>query len=489
MVTAAATLTVLGVGLAPLRVSAHPTSQPLRVASHNGLPQILMPTVLHEPDAYELRGVSCVSTAHCVAVGYAHGPTLEGGVAVSITDGHLGKPIISTDPTSYYNAVSCVSATTCVVVGATEPPPRINPLAETWLLRDGTITQIPEPTNPANVSGQFNGVDCPTRTRCEVAGSVTHETPTLGQQPIAEFATVSLEGPASITGVDNNALTYSGGVSCPTASICVVGGSSIGESGEVARIAGSHVVGVDQPSVNGVEDVGCESATSCEGAEVQALSTFGQFQGWLEHLNGSLKGTPHEEIGTAQMYAVSPINSSYYFAVGYREPGAWVTALVSSSGAAKPEHSLNYGGYLQSVTCPVQTECVAVGFTTDPDMTQPGGDGGVDGAVAIIHLHTAPAAPRLRVMSTAATSIRVRVIPPGNTGAESITGYRLAIGRCVGGGLRCRPHALKTLSLSPHERTVTVSRLQPRTRYSIAALAKNAIGAGPESVAVYVHTN
>jgi hypothetical protein len=430
-----------------------------------------------------------VSASHCVAVGYARGSTIDGGVAVPITDGHLGKPIISTDPTSYYNAVSCVTATTCVVVGATEPAPRISPLAEAWVLRDGKMTTIPEPTSPNNVAGQFQGVDCPTATRCEVTGSVTEQSAKLGNVAIAEFATVSLRSPAKLAGTDNSALTYAGGVSCPSAATCLVGGATAGENGAVAKIVGGHISSVAQPSINGVEGIGCESATSCEGAEVQDLSTLGQFQGWLEHINGSLKGTPHMVSGAEQMYSVAPINRSYYLAVGYREPAAWTTVLVSASGQAQPEHALNYGGYLQSVACPVQTECIAVGFTSDANPSQPGGYGGVDGGVAIIHVRTPPAAPRLKAVSTAAQSIRVRVIPPSDTGGDPITGYRLAVGRCEGHGSSCDSHLLKTLSMSRHELTVTVSGLQPRMRYSFAVSARNAIGTGPASTAIYVHTN
>ena len=51
------------------------------------------------------------------------------------------------------------------------------------------------------------------------------------------------------------------------------------------------------------------------------------------------------------------------------------------------------------MTCPVQTECVAVGFTDDSAVSQPGGQDGVDGAIAIFQLKTPPSAPKVRVKS------------------------------------------------------------------------------------------
>jgi hypothetical protein len=473
------------VGFGPLaQASGRSVVHPLATSSHSGLPDLLTPTVLHEPDIYQFRGVSCTSATHCVAVGYAQGPSITGGVAVPITNGHLGTPIISADTNSIYAAVSCVSATTCLVVGWTAPSP-ITKTAAVWVLRGRTMTEIPEPATPVNLDSQFLGVDCATATRCEVAGDAT----VTASQAIAEFATVSLAGSGSMSAVDNNALAYVGGVSCPATSTCLVGGSSAGETGEVAKIVGGHISGVSQPSISGVEGIACESVGSCEGAEVQDLSTPGQFQGWLEHLNSSLKGTPHRETGTQQMYSVATINSSYYLAVGYGGAAGWTTALVSASGTAQPAHSLSYGGYLQSVSCPVPTECVAVGFSTDSDATQPGGFEGVDGGVALIHLRTAPAAPRIKVVSTHSTSIRLKLIAPADTGGASITGYRLMVDRCAKHGSACHPHRVKTMALSRHEGAVTVRGLRPKTRYEFAASATNTVGTGPWSADVFGRTH
>src|ERR1700678_4305498 len=66
---------------------------PRAAAAGHGVPRVLAPVVTHEPDAYELLGVSCSSVRHCVAVGYGDGTGFHGGVAVPVTKGVAGKPV------------------------------------------------------------------------------------------------------------------------------------------------------------------------------------------------------------------------------------------------------------------------------------------------------------------------------------------------------------------------------------------------------------
>ena len=147
--------------------------------------------------------------------------------------------------------------------------------------------------------------------------------------------------------------------------MCDIGGASAAGTGVELRLTESHpsklapttIESHGQPTVSGPQGIACESATSCEAAEVQDLAVFGQFQGWLEHLDRSLSGTPHKittPTTATQMYAVATVNRSYYFGVGYSAGVNWLTDLVSAAGKVGPDRTATPGGYLQGVSCPVR---------------------------------------------------------------------------------------------------------------------------------------
>jgi hypothetical protein len=392
-IIAAAVLPCLGLaanaGLAGA-VTIHPDSRAVVVAHH--VPHLSAPKVLHEPDAFHLYGVSCVSTKHCVAVGYAAGlgsKGLDGAVLVPITKGKLGKPLISHDPASAYYGVSCITATRCVVAGQGKPTAKSNEVAELLLWHHGKLSLIRRTTATPETSSMFRAVDCWTATSCTAVGNATATVKGSPHQPIAIFGDASLKGSPSAHVVLNDVSGYAASIACPTSRSCYIGGATAAGGAELVRSyrgsKGYDLHGAAQPSFSGLEGIACVSVHSCEGAGVEDLPSF-QYQGWLEHLKGFVTGTPHEVTGTQQLFAIATINRSYYLSVGYYGGANWATDLVSASGKAAAMHGDTEGGYLQAVTCPAPTECVAVGFTTDSHSKQPGGENGVDGAVAIFHL-------------------------------------------------------------------------------------------------------
>ena len=458
------------------------------------VPRLSAPTVLHVPDAWEMQGVSCVSASHCVAVGNSSAASSEGvqGVLVPITNGKVGKPLLTGDSTSSFLGVSCITATRCVVAGQSQPTPTSDELAALWLWHSGKLTYISQSTATAATSSVFRAVDCTTANVCGAVGDALYTVKTAHDQPIAVFGTASLSGRPSDAVVLNDTAGYAASLSCPSASTCYAGGATAAGGAEEVRIAqtttGYDLHGVDQPTISGLEGIACVSVHSCEASGDQDLPMFGQYQGWLDHIKGFASGTPHEVVGSEQLFSIAPVNAAGYLAVGYAGGANWVADLVSASGHASALDSLPDAGYLQGVTCPVQTECVAVGFTNDSAVSQPGGQDGVDGAIAIFHLKTPPSAPMVRVTSTTRKSETVHISAPSGSGGVAITGYRLAVSRCKPHHAKCTLESVKTVHLHPRSHIVKVKGLKPHTTYYFAADATNTIGIGPYSPEVHKKT-
>jgi len=147
-----------------------------------------------------------------------------------------------------------------------------------------------------------------------------------------------------------------------------------------------------------------------------------------------------------------------------------------------------HDGYLQAVSCPVQTECIAVGFTTDPDTHQPGGVSGVDGAIAVFRLRTAPSAPGLSIAGTGHSSVMLRIDPPGSNGSAAVKSYDLAVTRCQPHHSGCLLEPVRTLTISGRARSITVAHLATATTFYFEARAVNAIGPGAYSGRVHGRT-
>ncbi|HTW21125.1 MAG TPA: fibronectin type III domain-containing protein [Mycobacteriales bacterium] len=499
---AAATLAAAGLlclggvaGSGPAGASPPTPAHHTAAAKHSagsGRPKISVPSITHLPDAYEMLAISCVSVKHCVAVGYGAGTgkgAIDGGVLYPVTDGKPGKPLISSDATSVFYGVSCVTVTRCVVVGEGTPTSKSGEVAEAWLWHGGKLSFIDQTSATTVISSEFRGVDCWSSTRCMAVGYAYHNTKTLLDQPIAVFASIDLKSSPTDDVVLNDTAGYAAAVTCPTSTICYAGGASVGASAEEMEISKhSAISGVVQTgSASGIEGIACESASSCEGAEVQDLPMFGQFQGWVEHLGSKLSGKEIEVTSTSQFYAIARVNSSYYLAVG-EFVGSWTSDLVSASG--KPGTTTNSrGGYLQGVACPVQTECLGVGFSSDSASKQPGGNDGVDGAIGIFHLKTAPGAPTVKVEKTGHHSAKVRITPPASDGDKTITSYRLTVLGCQPHHKKCTLVTVKTQHVKPSKLTVTVSGLKRHSTYEVYATATNTIGTGPASARKHADTH
>lgn len=481
---------ILGLVLLTASPGVSSAAQSVRPAAAGGAPQLLKPKVTHEPYAYELLGVGCYSAKYCVAVGGGGGKSYTGGVAIPIKNGVPGKPILSANSTSVYYGVACVSTSECIIAGAEAPQGQTSLQAVVWLLRGTKLTLVSQSDSTDNSSAEFRGAACWSATRCVVDGDATYLT-SGGVASIGVFGEVYLRGTPSVDVVDNDALGYANSAACPSAKICYLGGSSeavVGAEAFLYTSDGKISGPFDQPTVAGIDHLACESTTACGAAEAQDLESFGQFAGWVERLNGDAKGTPAAVPGAQVMFGIATVNQSYYLAVGYSNADVWLADLVTAAGKPLTPVEEADAAYLQAVTCPVQTECIAVGFTSDPNPVQPGGVDGVDGAIAVFRLRTAPSAPSLKVTHTTDTSVTLKITPPASDGNAAIRSYRLVVTRCRPHRSSCRQEQVKSVTIPGSKRSVTITGLAGKTTYYFEAAAANAIGTGPYSARVHART-
>jgi hypothetical protein len=459
-----------------------------RTTAATGIPQLLTPRVTHEPEAYELLGVGCFSAKYCLAVGYGDG-TFTGGVAIPVKNGVPGKPILSTNSASIFRAAACVSASECIIAGSEPAQGKTVAQAVVWLLQGSKLSLLPQSTATSNVTADFTGATCRGRT-CEVVGNATYITSTKAQEPIGIFGGITLRGSPKVDAVDNDALGYASSVSCPPGPVCFAGGATttgIGAEAYITLRTGVIRGPFAQPDVSGIDGLACPSFTSCGAAEVQNL-TFPQTAGWVEKLNQLSRGKPAAVTGAQLMLGIAALNRGYYLAVGAGNGGSWLTDLVTASGKPRPAGGVDRDGYLQAVSCPLQTECVAVGFSPDSDTHQPGGSGGVDGAIAVFRLRTAPSAPSLKIAGRARSSVTLRIGPPASSGGAAVKRYDLTVSRCKPHHSGCLREPVRTLTVSGRTRIITISHLAASTTYYFEARAVNAIGAGPYSGRAHAKT-
>jgi hypothetical protein len=230
-----------------------------------------------EPDA-----VSCWQPSHCVAVGAyadtsngAHGLLLTGaGGSWTAAKGPL--PAGATDPGSYLTGVSCLSSAVCVAVGGYTDKSRHG---YGWLLtRSGTSWTPARAPLPANAeAGPFSslaGVSCPSPSAC-VAVGFYRDKRGAGEGLIltrsgATWTPTQAPLPASAASDPSVQLTA---VSCPSPATCVAVGDYSDKSGNdnagmVLVRSGGRWTAAElplPPKATGTEltGVSCSTAASC----------------------------------------------------------------------------------------------------------------------------------------------------------------------------------------------------------------------------------
>jgi hypothetical protein len=303
------------------------------------------------PFAYpaEVSGVSCPSTGLCVAV-----------------DG-VGDVLVSTDPTGGtgawartkvtegFDGVSCPSTELCVAVG------------------NGVIATSADPAGGtgawtvASVSRHLKAVSCASASLCVATdghGDIwTSTDPTAGA------------GAWSEVHVDEDAL---GGVSCPSAKLCVAAGSEYGgnvvTSTDPAEGAGAWTV-TDVDSGHTLYDVSCSSESLCvatdnDGNVLTSTDPTGGAYAWnsahvggglIEHVSCASWGLCVALSGHEVITSMEPTGG----------PPAWTSTPIETVN--------QYGGdeSLEAASCPTANLCVLVDSGSEViTATNPGGGAG-----------------------------------------------------------------------------------------------------------------
>ena len=258
-----------------------------------------------------LSAVSCPSASYCVAVGgYTDtSKDLRGllvtwsGGAWTATQAPLpanALPDDTSSPGNYVSGVSCASASYCLAVGSYETTDHtLEGLLLTWSGGKWTAVEAPLPDNAISQPGvSLHGVSCPSATSCVVVG---------------QYEDVN-------GGRDGVLLTWSGGDWTATRAPIPDNGRSIG----------SNLLGVS-----------CPSATSCVAAGTYNQEAFGDRWGELLTWSG----------------------------------GDWIATQAPLPANAADDSSpdnLNQAATLSGISCPSTSFCMADGVYEDKSQT---GDG------------------------------------------------------------------------------------------------------------------
>jgi hypothetical protein len=330
-----------------------------------------------------LNAVSCATSRWCVSVGgYADAVTGLGRTLVETWDGTSWRIVPSPNVGAGNNdlfGVSCVTARSCVAVGYYLDPVSgaLRTLVENWDGNTWTITPSPTP----GVSGYLTAVSCATARSCVAVGVYQDAAYTF--RTLAEtwdgttWTVAAIPTPGSFTDLR--------GVSCVTARSCVAVGvyDNLGISrtlvetwdGTSWRIVPSPNVGAGN---NGLFGVSCATPRSC--VAVGVYDNLGPGRTLVETWDGKTwTVTPSPTPGlSGYLSAVSCATATSCVAVGfYTEDwnSPFRTLVETWDGAAwtivpSPSPGTTFN-FLNGVSCPIPTACVAVGnVTSAPGTTQ-----------------------------------------------------------------------------------------------------------------------
>jgi hypothetical protein len=334
-----------------------------------------------------LWGVSCGSSAACVATGFYE--VTYAGASQAFTEVWNGSfwqvkaaavPDGATSASLY--GVSCKSSASCISAGYdyTSASADAQPLAESW---NGTVWSV-LPTMPGLPGAAMTLVDrvsCGLHTACLVIGySVDSSGAT---QPLAESWDGSSWSILPTVDPIGDIYSYFTGVSCTSLAACTAVGDSQTATGANLTLAerwnGSvwklqHTldpVATTQATLNGVS---CLSPTDCI-----AVGSYATAQGSFT-LAESLTGTTWAVLatpdvpGTADdvLNSVSCLSFTDCIAVGYYEGSSGTASLAEAWDGSSwtimtttDPASAIYGDVLTSVSCTSASDCMAVGDYSD----------------------------------------------------------------------------------------------------------------------------
>jgi hypothetical protein len=345
------------------------TGRPPAVAGVSGLGA--------QPDS--LRGVTCVGSTECVAVGYV-GFFPAQRTLVEMWDGSAWSIVASPSPgdSSYLASVACSGPSWCVAVG-NQVGAREQTLVESW--SGGAWTVVPTP-DPPGYDSALNAVSCTGADRCVAVGQSDLD---RNDRPPTRTLVESWNGSVwSVVPSPSPGDSYDNleGVSCAGPSTCVaVGASAVGLQsarplqeawdGTTWTVVPGPVPGGGEGALNGVD---CTSTSACVAVGGQ-IDDSGSQTTLVESWNGtawSLVPSPDPAVGADLLIGVSCAGPASCVATGFSIAGdgprrtlveSWngvVWSVVPSPDAGPLDDQLD------AVGCADPTTCVAVGEAFTP---------------------------------------------------------------------------------------------------------------------------
>jgi hypothetical protein len=340
----------------------------------------------------EFFGLSCTSATACTGVGDYTNTTgtwkmAEGwnGTSWSIRTTPNAKGATASSLT----AVSCTSASACTAVGNyTNSTGTQLTLAERW---NGTSWSIQTAQN-VNGGGStlLDGVSCTSATTCTAVGDYTNKVGnplTLAER--WNGTSWSIQTTSNPKGFNS----FFAAISCTSATACTAVGSSFNSSGGAPALAErwngtSWSIQTTAPPTGSFQTdfyaVSCPSATACSavGRNVSTTLVSGDLTGvtLAERWNGtgwSVQSTPNL-VGArgSFLYASSCTSATACTAVGYYSvvfgpPRTLAERWNGTSWSVQATpNATGWNSFLDAVSCTSATDCMAVGSSFKPNVTE-----------------------------------------------------------------------------------------------------------------------
>lgn len=302
-----------------------------------------------------INGVSCPSTAFCVAVGTTSSISGTGYIATSTDGGTTWTSEIAPSGVGSFSGVSCASTSDCVAVGTTVFDAGVGVVATTT---DGGTTWTSQ-TVPSGVS-QLNDVSCPSTSTCVAVGDadVDGTTGFIATTDNGGITWASQAVPDGVGGLND--------VSCPSVSNCVaVGDSSVSATSFVITSADGGTTWTNRTAPNGaggLQGVSCSSTLVCVAVGSRALSSDGFIA--TTSNGGSTWTSETVPSGVIDLVRVSCPSTSSCIAVGTGGSGLASSIVATTNGGATWTNQTapaEVNSALFGVSCSTATACVIVG--------------------------------------------------------------------------------------------------------------------------------
>jgi hypothetical protein len=312
----------------------------------------------------ELVGISCPATALCVAVGTA---TNAAGMAMPLAESLRGStwtiadvPVPATATVARLFGVSCASSALCIAVGDAADSSSDGPLAEVWDGKTWSMDKVPVPG--ASTNATLSAVSCSSATICIAVGHYFPAGTTTITSTFAElwngtaWSLLATQNPTSTVNLELS------GVSCTSATACTaVGGGASGPLAESWNGTAWSIQSTIAPAGSGesLDSVSCQSTTSCTA--VGSYYSPRHYYTLLEYWDGKTwaieGGTLLRSAGQDSLSCMSHLSCLAVGGFSNDHAEYW----NGSTWTAERTVHTTKESFLEAVACVSSATCIAVG--------------------------------------------------------------------------------------------------------------------------------